>query len=148
MENALFLHVDKRTDYEKIIKRKMTLMEFKKTFENERGAKQFALDDLGIASKDNELLYQIEDTRPNSKTCYTIQDWLEKPNNEVLDLFIYNKVNSKTVVRIYVKLNNQKCDVAIGLNPEASEYQNYCSRLQQNGWTQHDIPFDEIILIP
>ena len=120
-------------------------MEFKKTFKNERDAKHFALDDLGIASKDNELLYHVEDARLNSDTYYTIQDWLKKTNNEVLDLFIYNKVNSKTIGRIYVKLNNQKCDVEIGLNPEASEYQNYCSRLQQNGWAQHDIPFDEII---
>lgn len=118
-------------------------MVFKKTFENKREVKQSILDDLGIAFEDNKLDFQVISTRLNNEIYYEIKDWLKNTDNEVPDLYIME--DSKTVVSIDVKVDNPKCDVAIGLNPQGSNYQNYCSGLQQNGWEQHDVPWEEII---
>ena len=124
-------------------------MIFKRVFENERDAKQTALDQLGISIEDRSFNDRITvvATSPSGKTDLTpltVNGWLESLNTASLYLWIQDKANlqiAATCIHVSYKTDTDKWMAQIELNPQASEYQNHISRLLHNEWTQFDEPW-------
>ena len=121
------------------------LMDFKKSFDTEREAKQHAWDDLPASMKpDNIDVHTVHTSDPVSETAIVIsptEDWINTPNSGVL--YIIEHTVSTCSIEVESNTTTDKWTTEILLNPVAYGYDEAIECLLNAGWSRQDIQFHE-----